>query len=132
MEDRREFIQNIIAATVVLHYDGGMTLTNAIEREKSNFVGEWMLYQSNGQSLFNIYDKNGGLSTAWMCWLIRRNVNNVEAIPIRFTMLEQMAVNFDANAIQGLVNHKIKEAIAHGIASKVSLDGGSFPMPENI
>ena len=89
----------------------------------------WHLYESCGQSVFNIYGLTGAPETRVMSWLIRERDGKCEALPVEFSTPEGAAIGFDEAGFEQYVAGKIQDAIRTGNPQEVNLDGGALPMP---
>lgn len=143
MASRRQVLEGILLALPTglvgrAFAQSGLLSEKAVEMQQKTNLRDWHLYESCGQRMFPIFDKTGGLATKEICWLIRYfgpepisagHGKYWEAIPVVFTDLEQMAVNYDEQALKRLVFKKFTDAVKFAKPEKVDLDGGVLPMP---
>ena len=171
-DNRREFLQRMLAVVPASIIGRGFlkskNVPNAVyasdtpivfadnlrPSDLSRFPDGWHLYESCGQSMFQVYGASGGLCTQSMAYLVRkkpvmRNSGRLymydvdggdlgrgsgtyweyewECIPLEFSDLQFIAVDFDEAAVKRLINLKIEYAIKYRKPTVVNLDGGNFP-----
>ena len=169
MTDRREFLQRMLALVPASIIGRGFLKSanvpkvvqsiasappTGIAEDGTNRAEGWHLYESCGQSMFQVYGESGGLCAKLVAYLVRKkpirrsygrvhhyNVDGGdmgrgsgsyteyewECIPLEFNDLHFIAVDFDEAAVKRLINAEIAWAIKNRKPRTVNLDGGNLP-----
>lgn len=164
MATRREFLQRALALVPASIIGRGFLNSKrvpetvqkldlpiaSLEGHRSLSDG-WHLYESCGQSLFEVYGASGGLCCSFVAYLIRkmpvtRNVADLpfhdrlhlgrasgvytdvawEVIPLEFNDIELAAADYDEATVRNLINLKIEWALKNRKPRKFNPEGGDM------